>query len=81
MPAVPSPLAGDARWTPPAKGIDPVCGMTIETAGAKSTVYDSHVYYFCSQDCRQKFETAPESYPSGAASSPPIMERSHEYQH
>jgi YHS domain-containing protein len=76
-----SPSAGGARWTPPTKDIDPVCGMTIETAGSKSTVYDGHVYYFCSQDCREKFEASPKWYTSGAASSPHNMEHSHEYQH
>ena len=37
------------------------------TAGAKSTVHDGHVYYFCSQDCRAKFEAAPTSYVKVAA--------------
>jgi YHS domain-containing protein len=76
-----SSSAGGARWTPPAKDIDPVCGMTVETAGAKSSVYDGHVYYFCSQDCREKFEASPRSYTSGATSSPHTMELSHEHQH
>ena len=66
-----SPSANDARWTPPAKDIDPVCGMTVATAGARSSVYKGHVYYFCSQDCREKFEAAPESRTSDAASSSP----------
>lgn len=72
---------GVARWTPPAKDIDPVCGMTVETKGAKSSVYDGHVYYFCSQDCREKFEASPSSYTSGAISSPHTMELSHEHEH
>ena len=75
-----SSSAGGAVWTPPAKDTDPVCGMTVETAGAKSAVYDGHVYYFCSQDCREKFETSPRSYTSSAASSPHNMEHSHEHQ-
>ena len=76
-----SPSAGGARWTPPTKDIDPVCGMTIETAGSKSTVYDGHVYYFCSQDCRDKFEASPKSYTSGTASLPHNVELSHEHQY
>jgi YHS domain-containing protein len=76
-----SSSAGGARWTPPAKDIDPVCGMTVETAGAKSTVYDGHVYYLCSQDCREKFEASPRSYTSGATSSPHTMELSREHEH
>ena len=55
------------RWVPPARAVDPVCGMTVQTAGAKSTVHDGHVYYFCSQDCRAKFEATPTSYLKVAA--------------
>jgi YHS domain-containing protein len=69
-----SPSTGGPRWTPPAKDFDPVCGMTIDTAGSKSSVDDGHVYYFCSQDCREKFEASPRSYTSGAAGSPHNME-------
>ncbi len=50
------------RWIAPDQAVDPVCGMTVQTATAKSAVYGGHVYYFCSQDCRQKFETSPGSY-------------------
>jgi hypothetical protein len=31
------------RWVPPDRAVDPVCGMTVQTAGAKSTVHDGHV--------------------------------------
>jgi len=41
--------------------------MTVQTAGAKSTVYDGHAYYFCSQSCRAKFEATPASYAKVAA--------------
>ena len=61
--------AGDsnARWVPPDRAVDPVCSMTVQTAGAKSAVHDGHVYYFCSQDCRAKFEATPSSYVRVAA--------------
>ncbi len=52
----------NVRWVPPDRAVDPVCGMTVRTAGAKSAVHDGHVYYFCSQDCRAKFEATPTSY-------------------
>ncbi len=55
------------RLVPPDRAIDPVCGMTIQTAGAKSAVYGGQAYYFCSQDCRQKFESNPASYAEPAA--------------
>ena len=52
----------DARWAPPAKAEDPVCGMTVDTANAKSAVDEGHVYFFCSQNCRDKFERNPAAY-------------------
>ena len=78
-----SPSANGQHWTPPAKDIDPVCGMTVETAGARSSVYNGHVYYFCSQDCREKFEAAPASHTSAATngSQHHNMEYTHEHQH
>ena len=54
-------------WAPPDRAVDPVCGMTVQTARAKSTVHDGHVYYFCSQDCRAKFEATPVTYVKVAA--------------
>jgi YHS domain-containing protein len=50
------------RWVPPAKDTDPVCDKTINTDGAKSSVHDGTVYYFCSRDCREVFEAAPRQY-------------------
>lgn len=65
------------RWAPPAKDVDPVCGMTVETAKAKSAVQDGRAYYFCSVDCRDKFETDPARYLTAAASAPREREHSH----
>lgn len=50
------------RWIPPKRDTDPVCGSTVRTAGAKPSVYDGNVYYFCSRDCREIFEAAPRAY-------------------
>ena len=44
------------------KVVDPVCNMSVETATAKSVVHDGEAYYFCSQDCRAKFEDSPLKY-------------------
>jgi YHS domain-containing protein len=41
---------------------DPVCGMTVPTATAKSSLWDGRAYYFCSQDCRAKFEASPATF-------------------
>ena len=53
---------GDGFWSAPDKSVDPVCGTTVATQGAKSAAYAGHVYYFCSAKCRDKFEAAPSSY-------------------
>ena len=76
-----SPLLGSARWAPPGKAVDPVCGMTVEPARSKSTVHDGHVVYFCSQVCREKFELSPQAYTDGVTSLTQIKEHSHEHQH
>jgi YHS domain-containing protein len=50
--------------------IDPVCGMTVKTAGAKYTFdYKGTTYYFCSEGCKTSFSKEPEKYlkPSDAA--------------
>ena len=59
------------RLQEPAIAIDPVCGMTAATPGAKSSIYRGKAYYFCSTPCREKFEAAPQQFlgekPLGAA--------------
>lgn len=35
--------------------IDPICGMTVDEAFARSAERDGHTVYFCSKHCRQKF--------------------------
>ncbi len=71
----------NARGTQPEKARDPVCGMTVDTASAKSSVNDGRIYYFCSQSCRDKFESSPASYTKGESGEKPTMEQSHEHQH
>jgi YHS domain-containing protein len=66
------------RWVPPENDIDPVCGMTVRPNQAKSAVHDGTVYYFCSNDCRDRFEAAPQLYVGPKAKQEPKqMERSH----
>lgn len=57
----PNPASG-GPWEAPSQNTDPVCGKTVDAATAKSSFYQGHIYYFCSQDCREKFESAPASY-------------------
>ncbi|MEC5292872.1 YHS domain-containing protein [Aurantimonas sp. C2-6-R+9] len=66
------------RWIPPLKDVDPVCGKTVRTDRAKPSVHDGSVYYFCSRDCREIFEAAPEQYTGHVAKdSRPHLENSH----
>lgn len=52
----------EQRWQPPLKDKDPVCGEVIATERARSSLYNGNIYYFCSRDCREIFEAAPEFY-------------------
>jgi len=46
-----------------ATAVDPVCKMEIEVKTAQyKTSYQGQTYYFCSSDCRQAFEKAPQSH-------------------
>ncbi|NII11040.1 YHS domain-containing protein [Oleiagrimonas sp. C23AA] len=74
----PGPSNDTLRWTPPPTDIDPVCGKTVRTDGAKSAVHDGTVYYLCSRECRELFEAAPQLYPrSSDALHPAQAEHAH----
>lgn len=47
---------------PPENDTDPVCGMEVQTKTAKTSLHEGLIYFFCSQDCRETFEAAPEKY-------------------
>lgn len=54
----------------PSQATDPVCGMTVVPATAKSTVHDGKAWYFCSTTCRDKFEAAPQQYAQPSLTAP-----------
>lgn len=54
--------SGNLRWQAPETDTDPVCGKTVHTDQAKPSIHDGMVYYFCSRECRERFEAAPELY-------------------
>jgi xanthine dehydrogenase accessory factor len=55
LPAAPPVAATEA--------IDPVCGMTVEIAGARYTKeYEGKTYYFCCAGCLRSFEKQPQKY-------------------
>ena len=60
------PQTGEGgRWMPARTEIDPVCGKTVDTATAKSSVHAGSAYYFCSTEHRADFEADPERYLGG----------------
>ena len=60
--AAQQPGAGP-RTPPPGSALDPVCGMTVETATAKHAhVWNEKTWYFCSGHCKTKFEAEPQRY-------------------
>jgi YHS domain-containing protein len=68
---------GRLRWEAPATAHDPVCGVTMSTDNAKSAVHDGDVFYFCSTECREKFEAAPHAYIGTPTNRQPKSERRH----
>ncbi|PIR17510.1 MAG: hypothetical protein COV48_08585 [Elusimicrobia bacterium CG11_big_fil_rev_8_21_14_0_20_64_6] len=49
---------GDAEGA----ALDPVCGMSVRTAGAEKAVFDGHLFHFCSSYCRTAFLGKPADY-------------------
>jgi xanthine dehydrogenase accessory factor len=48
---------------PDAASIDPVCGMTVQAAGARYTsAYDGKTFLFCGIGCKERFDCEPERY-------------------
>ncbi|HEX2095088.1 MAG TPA: YHS domain-containing protein [Longimicrobiaceae bacterium] len=42
---------------------DPVCGMRIDSDTAPAMLaHDTHSHYFCSEECRRRFEADPVRY-------------------
>lgn len=42
--------------------IDPVCGMAVAADQGYGKTHQGMVYRFCSRDCLDKFEAAPDKY-------------------
>ena len=49
---------------------DPVCGASVETDTPVTFEQEGRTYYFCSRDCRRKFQQSPERFVSGATATP-----------
>jgi RND family efflux transporter MFP subunit len=68
-------LDSESRMKSTAMGIntpeeDPVCGMEVDrgkaTAAGRMVDYKEQRYYFCSDECRKKFEASPARYADAA---------------
>jgi P-type Cu+ transporter len=43
--------------------IDPVCGMEVDEKSAKDrATFEGQPFFFCSRDCKEEFDEAPEDY-------------------
>jgi len=57
--------AADAM--PDTEVVDPVCGMTVQVAGARHTsAYDGKTFIFCGVGCKERFDREPERYGVGS---------------
>lgn len=65
--------SNDIRWVAPETDVDPVCGKRVHTRSAKPSVHDGWVYYFCSRECRERFEAAPHLYVGPTSSRQPKL--------
>ncbi|MEJ0003978.1 MAG: XdhC family protein [Pararobbsia sp.] len=52
-----------ASAEPPARYVNPVCGMAVDVASAKHVVeHGGHRFYFCCDGCKVEFERTPDRY-------------------
>ena len=50
------------------KAIDPVCGMTVDTATAEyRSFHEGRPYYFCSAGCKTSFDKDPAKFMASGA--------------
>ncbi len=61
--------AAPAEAAGPQKVVDPVCGMTVDSATAEKSMHEGKAYYFCSKEDRDLFEKSPEKYLRGKEAS------------
>ena len=58
-----APAAANPEPAPATEAIDPVCGMTVEIAGARYvSQHNGQAYYFCAAGCKRSFEKDPQRY-------------------
>jgi xanthine dehydrogenase accessory factor len=56
-----------ADMLPDMEMVDPVCGMSVQVAGARYTsAYDGKTFIFCGAGCKARFDHEPERYAEGS---------------
>ncbi|PZS18361.1 MAG: xanthine dehydrogenase [Acidimicrobiales bacterium] len=63
--AVPAgaPVPAGAAVPPASAAVDPVCGMTVEVAGAQDRAeHGGATWWFCSSGCRRRFQANPDRF-------------------
>ena len=55
---------------------DPVCKMDVDTQNAETkTQHKGQTYYFCSSDCKEKFESSRNAMPEVRRRRTPVLTR------
>ena len=61
---------------------DPVCGMMVDTENAAAeSMHGTQHYYFCSIECRDRFESNPGQYLGNARAADAVELERHEPPH
>lgn len=60
---------------------DPVCGMTVDPASARSSSYQGHEFFFCSESCQRKFDEDPAKVLAKSAQREAGKQQEYEGQH
>jgi YHS domain-containing protein len=52
---------------------DPVCGMSLDPGEAEdSSTYQGRTYYFCSPECKAKFDQRPSQFTGSRPQQPSV---------
>ncbi len=66
-------IFGGLFWLTARRGAtDPVCGMKVDRAKAKTAQHGGHTYHFCSEHCLHAFKADPDRYVGGDGLPTPI---------
>lgn len=68
LPVINNTSSSEQSVAAASEALDPVCGMTVDTARAKyKSQIEDETFYFCCIRCKESFDRAPESYRTQSA--------------